>query len=192
MKFSHNKTAGYSLVEVLVAVSVLLLSIVGPMTIAAKGIQTGRFVGEQTTATYLAQEGIEAVVALRNQKALEFYLGGSSDEPWEWVGLSGPYGACFTANGCNIELQDSTLEVTLCTNGGPNTCVLRYASDADDRSRYTTINAGTDSPFTRVIRLSENGAGEVEIVSSVTWETNLLGGTRTVELRSSVFDIYGL
>jgi Tfp pilus assembly protein PilV len=196
MKILPIKSAGYSLVEVMVAVSVLLLSIVGPMTIAAKGIQTGRFVGEQTTATYLAQEGIEAVVALRNQEALEFYIGGSSNEPWDWVGNGSPStkpaSACFipSGNGCNIEWQGSAIVVTQCTNA--SSCLLRYATaSTTERSRYTTVSAGTPSPYTRVIRLEENGAGEVEVRSSVTWNTNLFGGTRTVELRSSVFDIYG-
>lgn len=193
MHFLQTKTAGYSLVEVLVAVTILLLSIVGPMTIAAKGIQTGRFVGEQTTATYLAQEGVETVMAYRNQYALEQYQAGTFDKAdmWGWVGesVSTPVSVCFSANGCNLEWRGDSIVATPCTSS----CVLRYTDDIGYRSRFTTSEPGTDSPYTRVIKLTARGAGEVDVVSTVTWNTNLfgVGGERSVELRSSVFNIHG-
>jgi prepilin-type N-terminal cleavage/methylation domain-containing protein len=58
--FSTQKNAtwnrGFTLVETLVAVTVLLLVIVGPMTVAQKGIQNAYFANEQVTAVFLAQE----------------------------------------------------------------------------------------------------------------------------------------
>jgi len=67
----YKYTKGYSLIEVLVAISILLIALVGPMTIAAKGIQSSIFVREQTIAISLAQEGIEAFIAARNDAALQ-------------------------------------------------------------------------------------------------------------------------
>lgn len=204
MQFSSTKTAGYSLVEVLVAITVLLLSIVGPMTIAAKGIQTGRFVGEQTTATYLAQEGIESVLAYRNQFSLEQYSLDNYDKAdhWDWVGTNASkfLGDCFvpsgnieSSRGCNLEWLGSSLEVTKCTGNPVNgSCRLHYQDNVAERSRFTTVTDGDDSPYVREIKLIARGPGEVEVISSVSWEANLFGERRSVELRTSIFNIYAL
>ena len=61
---------GFTLVETLVAITVLLMVIIGPMTIAQKGIQQAYFATEQATAVFLAQEAIEAVRELRDNVAL--------------------------------------------------------------------------------------------------------------------------
>ena len=74
---------GYSLVEVLIAVSILMLAIVGPLTIAAKSLQSAQYARQQTTAFFLAQEGITAVNTFRNWYALQAYIG--STDPWDWA-----------------------------------------------------------------------------------------------------------
>lgn len=72
-KFLYNTIhlkGGFTLVETLVAIAVLLVAIVGPMTIAAQGLQASFFSREQTTAVYLAQEAIEAIEKKRDDQAL--------------------------------------------------------------------------------------------------------------------------
>lgn len=64
---------GFTLVETLVAVAILTIVIVGPITIAQKGIQNAHFAGDQLTAVFLAQEAVEGVRELRDKEALEAY-----------------------------------------------------------------------------------------------------------------------
>ena len=66
----RNTERGFTLVETLVAITILLIVIVGPMTIASRGMQTAFYAGDQTTAIYLAQEGIEHIQRLRDDTAL--------------------------------------------------------------------------------------------------------------------------
>ena len=70
MRIHKKMNRGYSLVEVLVAISVLLIALVGPLTIASSGLKRANFAKEQTLAIFLAQEGMEAVVKLREDAAL--------------------------------------------------------------------------------------------------------------------------
>ena len=67
---NYSYTKGYSLVEVLVAIAILMLAIVGAMTIASKGLQSSFYAREQNIAFFLAQEGTEAVMTIRNEFAL--------------------------------------------------------------------------------------------------------------------------
>ena len=192
-KLKHTK--GYSLVEALVAVSILMLSIVGPMTIAAKGIQTGRFVNQQATAVYLAQEGIESVAAVRNQEALKNF---GDPSAWDWAEGGGVLNACRGANGCNIEWDNSVdgattnYSVTGCNSGASDPCHLYLSTNPSDRSQYTMLDdTGEQSLYTRVIRINDSGSDrEVEVTSSVSWEANIFGGTRTVVLTSYLYNLY--
>ncbi|MBI2097567.1 MAG: prepilin-type N-terminal cleavage/methylation domain-containing protein [Candidatus Vogelbacteria bacterium] len=50
---------GFTLIESLVAITVLLIGVLGPMTAATRGITDGLYAGNQLIGTYLAQEGLE-------------------------------------------------------------------------------------------------------------------------------------
>jgi type II secretory pathway pseudopilin PulG len=189
MKTYLVQERGYSLVETLVAVSILLLSIVGPMTIAAKGIQTGIYVGDQTTAMFLAQEQIESVAAIRNQYGLE-YIG--TPEVWDWADTSGPLAGCFAPSGCNIKWVAAApfYDIDQCGAANGN-CRVKFDSDGGTRSRYTVdITTDPNTMYTRVLRLTRIGPNEVVASTTVSWNANLFGGQRSVTLRSSFFNLY--
>lgn len=60
-----NLTKGFTLVEMLVAITILMIGVVGPLTMAARGIADGLYIQNELAGKYLAQEGIELVVAQR-------------------------------------------------------------------------------------------------------------------------------
>ena len=65
-----NSTTGFTLVETLVAISILLLAVTAPLTIAYQGIASTSFVRDQIIATYLAQDAIEAIITQKRQNSL--------------------------------------------------------------------------------------------------------------------------
>lgn len=69
IKHIQQKT-GFTLIETLVAISILLIALTGPLTIAAKGLNTAYYARDQITAFYLAQEGIEYLRNIRDGEAL--------------------------------------------------------------------------------------------------------------------------
>lgn len=70
LKSKKNYGYGFTLVEALVAISILMIAIAGPMTLAQKGLSTATLSKDQMIASFLAQDGIEAVKNMRDQIAL--------------------------------------------------------------------------------------------------------------------------
>jgi Tfp pilus assembly protein PilV len=65
-----KSTTGFTLVEALVAISLLMVAISSPMYIAQKGLSASMFARDQMTASFLAQDGIEAVKNIRDHMAI--------------------------------------------------------------------------------------------------------------------------
>jgi len=57
---------GFSLLEVIIAISILGSGIAGAIALTTQTIQAGTFVQKQLTAAYLAQEGLEVIHNLRH------------------------------------------------------------------------------------------------------------------------------
>lgn len=157
---------GFTLIETLVAISVLLLSLAGPLSIASKSLQSAYYARDQITAFYLAQEGVEYVRAVRDQN----YLGGS-----EWLtGLSECVDAACTVDFPNFEhaaCSGACSPVLIGTISG------LYNHQAGDASIYTrsvtieTIPSVTD---------------EVIIAVTVSWKSGMLN--RSFQIREHIFD----
>ncbi len=197
MKIKQS-TKGYSLVEVLVAITILMLAIAGPLTIAAKGIQSTRHAKDQTTAFLLAQEGIEYFAAIRNEEIIKGVHAGSLSTIWDWTN-NAAISSCFVSNtntepGCNVDFRDNNLlnssSVVSCSN--LSDCLVDY-DETKSRSPYRLNNGTTanDTIFTRSIKLQRVNTNELKVVSKVTWESGLFGGqTQDVTLTSSLFKLY--
>lgn len=190
---TQHHTRGYSLVEVLVAISVLLIATVGPMTIASRGLQSAQFAREQATAIFLAQEGIEAIVADRNNSVLAAIDNGDLDESWDWH-TSGNIDRCFTGAGCGVDFNNEDVRNPI-VDCGSASCAVRHVSGSAIPYRADGSSAN-ETIYERIIRLEEVGAGtrdkEIKVTATVTWESALYAGigSQKVELHSSVFNIY--
>jgi len=193
--YISQKTKGYSLVEVLVAIAILLLALVGPMTIAAKGIQSASYVREQTTALYLAQEGIEAFTAMRNDAAIAALGVNDKTKTWDWIDTGTIFSDCDNAgDGCNIDYENNNpaMSITKCGSNGAG-CEL-YFDSSKARARYSLDNtSGVLTPYARVIKMDKNSSGDgIKVKSTVFWETRLFGTTKqSVTLTTTLMDIYG-
>lgn len=202
---SHTQKSGFTLVETLVAISILVVVVIGPLTIAQKGIQNARFATEQITAVYLAQEAIEAVRQLRDDRALEVFADTTARDPdnpidtWAWHQGGGNRidDSCedispnTDANGCRYEPD---------TSNGQNQVLFRSCSG--DQCQLYITSAGTYthqsgsgnslSPFTRRVWIREAIPGQaVEVTVRVTWNAQVFGNQpRSVELSTWLYNHY--
>lgn len=156
-----QKQQGYSLVEVLVAVTVLLIALVGPLTIASKGLKNASLAREQNTAFFLAQEGIEAVVKIREDNALSVYAGNNT-EVWDKVEAINEDDACTTESPCGVDV-DADFTLFECST---NTCDL-YISDSG-RGIYGHNSSGDATNYNRELVVNVNES-RVHVLSTVTW-----------------------
>jgi prepilin-type N-terminal cleavage/methylation domain-containing protein len=178
----HNR--GFTLIETLVAITILLLVVVGPITVAQRGIKSAYYANEQVTAVFLAQEAIEAIRELRDTDALTVY-NGDGTETWIWKN-SLP-ASCEGVGGCGFDLLEGTFE----TCGAPenNTdCELKVDPATGKYSYATGINSG----FKRRVYLTPVGSEAVSVRVEVTWDSVTFnsGAPRTVALETWIYNHY--
>jgi len=151
-------TAGFTLIETLVAITLLTVSIVAPMSLAEQSLQSAYYARDQITASYLAQDAIESVREIRDSNIIKIAEGQS-------VGiLSGidTTGAPFTVDDShNIPASTAACLAASCpvlqTNG-----VL-----------YGYFQGWTNTPFTRTltVTVSPHNNGQVHLIVTVSWKT---------------------
>jgi prepilin-type N-terminal cleavage/methylation domain-containing protein len=171
-----KKENGFTLVETLVAISILLVIIIGPMTIAQKGIQNAQFAREQLTAVFLAQEAIEGVRELRDNDAIVSYEDGSIADPGTQVWRSDIPSGCIDASCAYDNGQVRTCGVS-------NGCVLK-----EDSGEYSHQGTGSDSIFTREVVVGSQSSGGVPVTVTVTWAGKVRPGS--VVLQTWIYDHY--
>lgn len=172
---------GYSLVEVLVAISVLLISIVGPLTIASKGLQNSIFAKQQNIAFFLAQEGLESIIKIREEGGVKAYaLTGEAGGPTAWDDIAALDSFdCTAETPCGVDIDDFTV-----FNCDDRTCNL-YLFESG-RARYRHSSSGTETPYRREIVLDVNDS-RAYVESTVTWGES---EDKKVRLATYIYNIY--
>lgn len=188
MKLFYHSPPGFTLVETLVAISVLLIVIVGPMTVATNSARSTSFSSEQVQAFFLAQEGLELA-----QKARDDLLLGSVDFTTGWdefTDSSGAFADCYDATPCGLHLQSGGPVAIDCADSA-DACRIFFDPN-NDRNRFSHDNtSGADrTPFIREIEMTHTG-DEVEVISTVRWRTGPQAAEQTVVLDTYLFNIYG-
>lgn len=159
---------GFTLIETLVAISVLLVSLAGPLSIAAQALRSAYSARDQVTAFYLAQEAIEYVRSYRDENYL-------APPPVNWLkGIN----TCLGAS-CTVDFRNFTHQV--CDSGGCSPLLI--GSDG----LYNT-KSGDLSMFTRTLTLSAVPGNPDEVLVDVTVTWTSAGLNRTFNLTEHIFD----
>ena len=172
-----NLVSGFTLIETIVAIFILLTSVLAPMSIASKALSTARYAKEQVTAFYLAQEGIELVRNIRENTAMS---GGS-------VWNEGPLGSsvspetfCYAEGGCVIDAKN--LAVSICSGG----C---SPLNIDSNGIYTYETTGSSpTSFTRAINIKKTSPTEISVSSTVSWVSSAVSGVKTFTITDNLLN----
>ena len=145
---------GFTLIETLVAITVLLLSVSAPLSIAAKALFSAYYARDQITAYYLADEAIEYVKNARDTTFLNDVFGNTGQNAW-----LGGLGNCIdqgngSFNGCYFEATQafsSQSALSSCPSEGDGGCPkLRFCTD----TKLWGHTAGcTESKFSRKVEV---------------------------------------
>jgi len=131
---------GFTIIETLVAITVLMIAIAGPLVVANKGL-TGAIVSkDQMTASYLAQESMEAIKNIRDNNVQQ--LGPSS-----W--LTG-FNVSSQCNSASNLCDASAIDAPTITNAAAQ----MYVSA---NGYYSHTGSAIRTPFIRSFYLSAPG-----------------------------------
>lgn len=167
---SIPKNNGFTLLETLVAVSVLIMATVGPMTLAASSIRNASLFRNQTIAYFLAEEAVELI---HNRIDMNSFSAGA-----DW--LSG-FDSCVGVDGCTI---DTTVDPANNIGACIGACPFIKFNDGDGLYGYS---AGDDSMFRRIIRMEEI-SDDVEVKITVRVEWAHLGTARNASIEEHILN----
>jgi Tfp pilus assembly protein PilV len=172
MNFSLHSRRGQTLVEALIALSILTVGFVGIVTLLTKSFQLNRTTSNDTQATYLAAEGIEVA---KNIIDYDVYVGLPDNNDW---GCSFQLG---TSQHGDYALEYDTVPPAHCSTAMPQlTSDKLYFNPSTDLYTYSSFdNQSTD--FTRDVRITAVSNDELDVQSTVTWAAGGLGNTITLE-----------
>lgn len=169
--FQKQTRAGFTLIETLIAVSVLMIAIVGPLTLAQNGISSAVYARDQITASYLAQEAIEFVRNVRDQNNLGQVPGG-------WLsGLDKCVGST-----CGVDPNAAgNLQVISCTISNQN-CLLYFNPSLGVYTHDSTLSAVASNFSRQVVITTPIGGSANEALVSVTisWQSGKIARSFTL------------
>ena len=156
---------GFSLLETTIAIAILVASIVGPLGLASQSIKSASVSRNNIIVANLAQEGLELMRNYRSNNVL-------SGRSW-----TNGMDSCSAPSGCRIDTVDMVIRSCSAT------CEpLKF----DPALALFNYQSGTDSAFSRIIRLQTIAANEVKITSAIVWSDRF--GSHTFDLAASMFN----
>ena len=154
---------GFTIVESLVAIAILILAITG----AASAVQTGHssyiFSKNQIIAFYLAQEGFEQIRYIRDENGLQGQnwladISANSSDP------------CYFGNACIVDPVNSSIPIRCAS--GPGSCPVLRQDVSTGFFGHTPTWPTTI--FRREIVLTQINANEISILVTVDWSKGLV------------------
>jgi Tfp pilus assembly protein PilV len=179
---------GLTLVETLIAVTILTIAIVGPYHAIQTAMNVSYVSRDQLIATALAQESLEYVRSVRDSNFAYNVANPSTAGTWLY-GFDGSTRnsvagkGCFSPVNCTVDVANvvsgAVSAIAQCS-GAASTCPALNLSPA----LLYTQGAGTATKYTRWITFTTINSHEVRVDSSVTWKT--LGVTYTITISNFI------
>lgn len=150
---------GFTLIETMVAVSLLSVAIVSPMSLATQSLASAYYARDQITAFYMAQEAIETVRAVRDGNILQNSQGTTVNL---LAGIPDTTGQPF-----RVDTRTNTM--TLCQSDPGGVCIPLQT----DGTLYGYDPTWKSSNFTRTVTANfvAGTTDEVKITAVVSWRT---------------------
>ncbi len=180
--FLKNKSKdiqGFTIVETLVAITILMIAIAGPLVIASKGLMASLHARDQMIASYLAQETMEFIKNKRDNNMF------NDPNPMNWLT---DISDCASDNHCDASaLSNSVVKPCEGYDGGCQVYLTDYG--------YTTADSGASTAFTRYFYFEtptgdaiDSNTKEVRAVVEVQWYQGTV--SNTTKLRSQLTRSY--
>ncbi|MDD5050416.1 MAG: prepilin-type N-terminal cleavage/methylation domain-containing protein [Candidatus Pacebacteria bacterium] len=180
---------GFTLIETLIAISILMIAVIVPLSIVASALQSSYYARDQITAAYLAQDAIEYIRSLRDSDVA--YTNNHSGTPnplGSWYSLLAA--SCTNGTGCDVGTLDSGSNESTGDSVTPG--ALKY--DKDTGLYHASWSAsGSSSRFTRTVKVSIvrplQTTEEFQVSVHVGW-TGSGAGNKNMDVSESLFNVW--
>lgn len=184
-KVLDNKILGFTLVETLVAVSILSLSILAGFTAVQNSLKSSITAKDQMTAFYLTQEVMEFIKNKRDENALNFITNGTTT--WLTGMAAAANDPCYFGKTCRIDVVGNTL--VDCSTDGANCLNLRQdrVFNSATKGLYGYTGSWALTNFRRSVTFQQIVANqEVRVTITMNWTQG--GMTKTFQVSESLFN----
>lgn len=167
----YSGSKGFTLIELLVSIAILTVGMGAALELISQNLKSASYFRNQTTAAYLAVEGIELVKNKRDENLLSGvnWLSGLND--------------CVNENGCYVDGIAGI--ISKCSGSGPEKCPnLKY----DTAVNFYNYDNGRETIFVRKIRVINvpQNSDEEKIISEVKWSDRF--GNHNYKLNVNIFN----
>ncbi|MDD4989024.1 MAG: prepilin-type N-terminal cleavage/methylation domain-containing protein [Candidatus Pacebacteria bacterium] len=183
----RTSNRGFTLIETLVAISILMIAVIIPLSIVAGALQSSYYARDQITAAYLAQDAIEYIRSLRDGNAISISNGTS---PSPWFGQLDSF--CTDADptrGCDVDtISGGGTHSTGTQQPNASNKALKYEDSTGLYHASWWTGTGSSSRFTRDLKVT-GAAPEYKVTVIVTW-TGSGAGNKSIKVSESLFDVW--
>ena len=155
---------GFTSVETLVAISILMLAVTGPLYFASESLKAATYARDQITAFYLAQDAFEQIRKIRDDNL-------NNNNEWN-LGLTG------CESGCRVAVDANGFYKIDNSNG--DTYLYRNA----DTGIYSHDSSGVKTSFKRVVKIEPTdgkpapdiwtNATEMKVTVTISWKSGTI------------------
>ncbi len=182
----ESRLSGFTLIETLVAVSIIAIAVTGPLFTASRALVAAQTARDQLIASHLAQEGIEYVRVMRDDEYIKWYRNNvanvstvawngfiTGNDPASITNCRGQLCSLDTTKpmGASLVENDTSKSLDFCTGAAPlGNCAPLYPSAANNTYSWN-INANYKGTlFTRTIKAVDGvSLNDEKIISTVSW-----------------------
>ena len=176
-KQKHQR--GQSLLEVIFALAIGIIIATAFVSLGAVSVRNSRVATDQVTATKFAQEGMEAVITIRDQNSQWAILNNGANNQWSklqsFLACAQPDNPAINCDG-DFLLQETTCTPESVGTPTPQRCITKSSGP------WTL--ASPNQQYSRKIRISDSGTTNVKNVTVFVWWTDSNGLHKSTLSRS--------
>ncbi len=183
---NHAPHKGFTLVETMVAITILAFAFVGPFTAVQTALTNSYVSRDQLTGALLAQEGLEYIRSIRDNN----YLAGRA---WTdgFSGTENNRNQCYGENPSGYCTVDPTVgdfhnesdAMEGYSSGNTENIAYLYLSSAN---LYNQQGSGAETRFKRTVQLQSISDTELLVTVVVSWQTG--AGSYSVTVTDTLHD----
>ena len=145
MKNNIMNKKGFTIIETLVAVTILMISIAGPLTIAQKSLMASIYARDQVTASFLAQDFIEKI---KNERS-NALMSGTTFNAW----VNSYANPCTASTVLRYQVDDKYLEVGGGGGASKFSCLITLTSVSQNQAKAEVSISWNSGTISNVVKL---------------------------------------